>query len=793
MHLLAADLEAASDGVAVDLGQTPGEIVLLSAAETDLACWAAAAHRLGGSPTLRLANLLQLSHPYSVDLYTDQVLSHAKLVIVRLLGGIGYWTYGMERLARLACPVVVLPGDGRDDPTLAAASTASPALRQHLLAAFTEGGVDNADQALRAAAASLGYPLTWGAPAPLPRAWALPRRGTGPLVPILVYRALIQAGDTAPLEALSEALAARGLTAAPLAVASLKDPAAIALLQQVAAERPALTIAATGFAVGDPAHPLATPDGPVLQVAFAQDSPASWQAGKRGLGPRDIAMHVALPEVDGRVFTRAIAFKADGVRCPLTQVVLRRLSPVPDRVEFVAELAQAWVRLGLLSVAERRVALVLANYPSRDGRIGNGVGLDVPESAAVILRAMAQAGYAIANAPADGATLMAALLAGPSNQRRSAVGGELVSAADYHAGFQRLPKAVQAAVIERWGPPEADPGWVGDGFRVPALRFGAVTVMVQPARGYGVDPLRSAHDPDLVPPHGYLAAYLWVRAQADCVVHLGKHGTAEWLPGKSVALSTTCWPEVVLGPTPQLYPFIVNDPGEGTQAKRRGAAVIIDHLTPPLTRAETYGPLKDLEQLVDEYHQATSLDARRRDWLAREITDRVARAGLGADCGIEPDDSLQQRLTKLDGFLCTVKELQIRDGLHVFGRSPTGSQATDLLVALTRIPRGQNASLLRALAADLGLALDPLTASLADPAPPVAPPLQPARLIGDVVEQLEEWAKRLVAGAPLPREWTRTATVLEEVRCHLAPALAACGPAELAALMDGLAGRFVPA
>src|SRR6185295_7375940 len=232
--------------------------------------------------------------------------------------------------------------------------------------------------------------------------------------------------------------------------------------------------------------------------------------------------------------------------------------------------------------------------------------------------------------------------------------------------------------------------------------------------------VKSYHDPELVPPHNYLAFYKYLRkiAQIDAVVHFGKHGNLEWLPGKALALSEACYPEAALGPLPHLYPFIVNDPGEGTQAKRRAQAVIVDHLTPPLTRVGSYGVQAELERLIDEYYDAARGDPRRIAPLAAEILERARAAGLDRDCGIAAGEELPAALKKLDGFLCELKDLQIRDGLHVFGDSPTGERLDDLLLAFARARRGvsdEDESLLRALAADLALGADPLALDLAEP------------------------------------------------------------------------------
>ena len=490
--------------------------------------------------------------------------------------------------------------------------------------------------------------------------------------------------------------------------------------------------------------------------------------------------------------------------------------PVADRVAFTCALAANWARLAETPVAERRVALVLANYPNRDGRMGNGVGLDVPAATVQVLAALGLAGYDVDGAPADGAELIARLAAGPTNDLAALAERavtESLPVADYTAYFDVLPEAVREMVRDRWGAPEEDPHFMsvkdrgsggGGAFAIPAFRCGHLVVALQPARGYNIDPKASYHDPDLPPPHGYLAFYAWLRLHfgAHAVVHMGKHGNLEWLPGKSLALSAECFPEAALGPMPHLYPFIVNDPGEGSQAKRRAQAVVIDHLTPPLTRAESYGPLRDLEQLVDEYFEAAGMDPRRLKVLSRDILALCHTTGIDTDCGMADTDGENESLAKLDNFLCELKESQIRDGLHIFGLSPTGGLLTDLLVALLRVPRGAgeagDASLTRALAQDLGLGLDfdPLACEMAapwtGPRPTALAGADPWRTCGDTVERLEALASNLVSGAAAPDQgWTGTRAVLAELEARIRPSVETCGRAEIDGLLAGLDGRFV--
>lgn len=818
MHLLAATPGVITEGEAVDLGQTPAELVVLSAADSELACLASAYAALPApKPGLRLANLLRLGHHMSVDLYVDKVVRHADLVVVRLLGGRSYWPYGVEQIAAAARRVAFLPGDDKPDPDLAQASTEPPETLHRLWQYLAHGGAGNAEQFLRHC-----FGMDWREPAPLPPAGLYPPgaaldelragwRDAAPRVALVFYRALVQAGDTAAVEALTRALRAEGLDVLPVHVSSLKDPVAAGTLEALLAETaPDVIVNATGFAVAAPGRPQDSPfaaaDCPVLQAVFAGGSERAWRDRANGLSPRDIAMNVALPEVDGRIVTRAVAFKGAVRHDEATQCDIVRMVPVADRVDFTAKLAARWAALRRKPAAERRVAIVLANYPNRDGRLGNGVGLDTPAGTVAVLRALEGAGYRLEDVPADGAALMALLQQGQTNDLRRNAGRtvrESIALPDYLAFFHSLPEAVRAAVTERWGAAEADPQFCpgrlhcGD-FALPAIRFGNVTVGIQPARGYNIDPASSYHDPALVPPHNYLAFYAWLHDgfRADAVVHMGKHGNLEWLPGKSLALSADCFPEAALGPLPHLYPFIVNDPGEGTQAKRRAQAVIIDHLTPPLTRAESHGPLRQLEQLVDEYYEAAQVDPRRLEPLRRDIASLLRTTGLDEDCGIAADEDAESALKKLDNHLCELKELQIRDGLHIFGVSPQGEPLDDLLVALARNPRGsrpREASLLRALAQDLELGFDPLDCTLGDPwTGPKPEPLAGGvwRSNGDTVERLEDLAKRCVGGAAAPGP--ASAAVLHWIAAELRPAVAACGPGEIAGLLAGLAGRFVP-
>jgi cobaltochelatase CobN len=842
---------AAEEGV-VDLGQSPGDLVILSTADTDLALLARACDELSArAPRIRLASLLDLRSHASVDRYVDAVLRHARLVVVSAHGGARYFRYGMEQLAAVAEPgkhdLAIVPGEDVFDPELAALSTVDGAALHRIWRYLREGGRENA-RALVGFLLSRYFDVPLDAPPPraLPQtliyhptrelrdfaAWQRQRRTERPCAGLIFYRAHLLSGNLTAFDALFECLDERGIEPLAIATASLRDAACrdtVTRWLTAAGARGALdttAFAAAGF--GAPAgavRPLI--DGVVLQVIASGGSALEWREGTFGLAPRDLAMHVVIPEVDGRIITRAVSFKERTYRSPRVETDVVRYAPDRERTAFVAELARRWIALGEAPREARRIALVLANYPNRDGRLGNGVGLDTPESVLVILRALAGAGYDVRDVPPDASSLMRKLCEQVTNDADAAgmrPCHQSVALEEYEAWLARLPDGARAQILKRWGAPAADPMCRAGRLMISGLPLGNVFVGIQPARGYHIDPAASYHDPDLVPPHGYLAFYLWLREGlgAHAVVHVGKHGNLEWLPGKSVALGPECWPDVAFGPMPHLYPFIVNDPGEGTQAKRRAQAVIVDHLVPPLTRAETYGPLRDLELRLDEYYHAASLDPPRARLLREEIHATARGAMLLRE--LPPDTAADDDalLRSLDTYLCELKESQIRDGLHVFGVSPQGTLRRETLATFARAPLGpgplggtpsdsmpreactaeratmrEGDSVLRALARALlgDDDFDPLTADPAAPWRGARPPLLAKltadawRTAGDTRERLELLVRAILAGdvAPPP---SCTALVLR-LSVEAGAALDACGPREIAGLLAGLDARFV--
>ncbi|MEH2114391.1 cobaltochelatase subunit CobN [Nostoc sp.] len=865
-----------SEGL-IFLEQTPAPFVLITAADTDIQTLAAAVTKLPISfPALRVANLLQLQQQLSIDTYGEQVLEHAQVIILRLLGGRSYWGYGLEVVQEIVQrngrTLIVMPGDDAFDPDLISQSTVSLAIVNQIWQYFSEGGVENFVNALQFISDScLSTAYNPAPPQPIPRVglyeWGVEGQGSrrelelrsstfepdestsdtrsstsepqiyqSPIskIGILFYRAHYLAGNTKVIDALCEALVQKNLQPVPVFVSSLREPDVQVELseffQPKEAESIVVLLNTTSFSLArleseTPQTELWQKlDVPVLQVILSGGSIEQWESQFQGLSPRDIGMNVALPEVDGRIITRAVSFKALQTRNPHLETDVVIYEPVSDRIEFVAKLAANWARLRSKPPQERRIALILANYPNRNGRLANGVGLDTPASCVEILQALHQAGYEVENPPTQGDELIERLTDGVTNDpegRESLPVHQSVSWEEYQEYFASLPPAVQQGINERWGnlepgsnqelfPPAPLPPCPPASFPVPGIQLGNMFVGIQPARGYDNDPSLNYHAPDLEPTHAYLAFYYWVREcfGADAVVHVGKHGNLEWLPGKSVALSSNCYPEVAFGALPHLYPFIVNDPGEGSQAKRRAQAVIIDHLTPPMTRAELYGSLQQLENLIDEYYEADSLDPSRLPVIRDRIHELVIKENLHLDLGIQNETEIFKSesliLNSIGGYLCELKEAQIRDGLHIFGQCPQGRQLRDLIVAIARIPNRHSPGITRAIAQDWGLDFDPLTADLSMTSGEysIVNGTQ-CRTLGDIVEVLEEHAALLVEqlinqdsefriqNSELLTPNSPLSTTLNWIRDRLLPALQQTHE-EITHLLHGLDGGYVP-
>jgi cobaltochelatase CobN len=681
MHVPRIEVRSLDETVeAVDLGQTPADVVFLSFSDSDLNALARAYDAAPApKPTLRIDSLAALRHPFSIDLYLERVCARARLVVARVLGGADYWRYGTGELEAVArrgnVKLALVPGDRRRDHRLEEASTLGSDAVHEIWRYFDEGGPQNMASCLAFFASELGAAIEAPPPAPVTAFGrfedACFDAGPGAAQALIVfYRSIYLAGDLAPIEALAEALRDKGFATTSVFVTSLKDEAAVEPLGAFLESRSFdVVLNATAFSARLDAlegTALDALDAPVLQVVLAGVGLEAWRASSRGLMPADLAMHVALPEIDGRILTRAISFKAARPRDALTEFGAVTHQPLADRVVFVAELARRWANLKLKAPSEKRLACVLPDYPARGGRTGYAVGLDTPASAVAISETLRAAGYDVA-CDLDAPSLIAALAEGPLEAT--------LTLAEYEAELASTPAEFRRSLAAAWGAPAEDRDAIQGAFRFRFARLGRLIVAVQPDRGDASSRKGDYHDLRAPPRHAYVAFHFWLtrKEKVDAIIHLGAHGTLEWLPGKAVALSEACAPEVVLGPTPVVYPFIVNNPGEAAQAKRRIGAATIGHLTPPLIAAGSHGAALELEGLFDEFAEAQALDPRRARAIAALILERGRESGLLAECAADGKPP-EEALVALDAWLCDVKDMRVGDGLHVFGRSPESAE-----------------------------------------------------------------------------------------------------------------------
>ncbi|MEV5756870.1 cobaltochelatase subunit CobN [Streptomyces tendae] len=785
-------------------------ILLLSTSDTDLL----SARAAGGPVPYRFANPSRL--PLD-DL--PALLDGVGLVVVRLLGGLRAWEEGLDLLLADGRPVVVLTGEQAPDAQLMAASTVPVGIAAEAHAYLAHGGPANLEQLARFLSDTVlltGHGFE--APAPAPTWGPLEREpggGDGPTVAVLYYRAHHMSGNTAFVHALCDAVEAAGGRPLPLYVASLRDPEPELIAELRAADAIVTTVLAAGgtkpaeaSAGGDDeswdAGALTALDVPILQALCLTGSRTAWEENDEGVSPLDAASQIAVPEFDGRLITVPFSFKeidADGLPAYVAD---------PERAARVAGIAVRHARLRHIPAADKRLALVLSAYPTKHSRIGNAVGLDTPASAVALLRQLRAEGYDFGTGDevpglvsGDGDELIRALIdAGGHDQdwlteEQLARNPVRVPAADYKRWYATLPKDLRTSVEEHWGPPPGE--MFVDRSRNPegdivlaALRHGNLLILIQPPRGFGENPIAIYHDPDLPPSHHYLAAYRWIAAStedggfgADAMIHLGKHGNLEWLPGKNAGLSAACGPDAALGDLPLIYPFLVNDPGEGTQAKRRVHATLIDHLVPPMARADSYGDIARLEQLLDEYAQIAAMDPAKLPAIRAQIWTLIQAAKLDHDLGLDdrPDDEgFDDMILHVDGWLCEVKDAQIRDGLHVLGTPPTGADRVNLVLAILRARQiWGGATALPGLREALGLDESAATRTTADAAE------EQARALVQAMEDAG-WDP-----AAVPTEHgEQVAAILEFAAREVVPRLAAT-TAEIDHAVHALNGGFVPA
>ena len=774
--------------------------VFLTQADTDLLALSRAVPLMeAGFPPVRAYTVNHLASEADAQAFFDHVIPEAEVVIVRLHGGrpsLPGFDYLMRLVARNDQWLVAMPGTDDLDPELTASSNVGVPIAHELKAYLQCSGVDNYQQALYFLSDHL---LTTGygylPPNEQPRtgvyhpsspdhsleAWRRAIQPDRPTCGVLFYRSYFLTGNTAFIDALIERGETAGLNILPIFAYSLKDEALARgglpeamqyFVDDAGTTQVDVVINTMAFAMGSAGDPgvdagdhwsvaaLESLGVSQLQAIAASTSAERWQASEAGLTPLDIAMNVAIPELDGRIITVPIAFKQPA---PRRAVVLSgagaldgaevvQHTPLLDRIDRVIGIATRQATLRRKPRLDQRVAIILTNHNAKASRIANAVGLDSPESLLALLHRMALEGYVVEDIPPSADALMHLLIERGHYDRdlltlEQMRGSAARVSANLYASWSRdVPEQRRAEVERQWG---AAPGrfYVDDDgtLSLAGLRFGNVFVAVQPPRGYGMDKTAIMHRPDLPPPHPYLALYQWLGKSdaeggwgADAAVHMGKHGSLEWLPGKGVGLSEDCFPDLLLGDLPMIYPFIVDDPGEGAAAKRRAHAVIIDHLPPPMTTADAYGPLSQIERLVDDYYLLERTDPSKLPFLQQEIWQVLRDSHLDADLSLllNADGATANHIhvwdpaTHEDGVPYSLSDLTasdfrhlveaihaythelgtapIRDGLHTLGRVPVDDALRDMLLMLTRLPNGTVPSLRAGVAAVLGLDLDAL-------------------------------------------------------------------------------------
>ena len=833
------------------------KLLFITTADTEILASAKATEFLPDDfPEILCANPANLEDPAS---FLEETLPEARAVMVRLLGGRRAWPEGFDDLRRRCreqdIPLLAFGGEAGPDAELTAASTVAAGTVAEAFEYLRHGGVANTANLLRFVADTVlleGYGFE--PPVELPEVGIYhPRLPDGssveelvsdhdpdlPTVGVVFYRAHWMGGNTAFVDALVEALKEAGANALPVYCYSLRQETdgsvpALDLLKNRVGSLVTTVLAGGGSNAGDmrregspeewlewEAPALRELGVPVVQGISTTSSRETWLASGAGLSPLDVAWQVAIPEFDGRIISVPFSFKErlgdeSPVGAPLT---LYRADP--ERARRVAGLATRFASLELTPNAEKKVAILLSNYPTKHSRIGNAVGLDTPRSAVKLLEEMKQAGYAVEGTPDEGDALIHSLIAAGGHDPEFLTEEQLVSAAGrldtgrYAEWFARLPEDLRESIEAHWGPPPGELYVDGEELIVAGLRFGNVFVGIQAPRGFGENPIAVYHDPDLPPTHHYLAAYWWLIEEfgADAVIHLGKHGTLEWLPGKSLGISASCAPDAALRDVPLFYPFVVNDPGEGTQAKRRAHATVVDHLIPPMTRAETYDDLAKLEQLLDEYYQVETLDPSKLPAIRARVWETLRDAELHRDLGVEEQpEEFSDFITHIDGYLCEIKDLPIRGGLHVLSEPPEGEPLRHLVAQIARLGAGEIPGLRRAIGAAYGLNEKSLAENggMRMEAPPDLVSHFPGVVVtaSDLLDRLEEAQQALLLGLE-ERGWDADAA---ELVCKDTLGVADTGverslrfaceeivprlmrtPEEMGNLIAGLGGGYVPA
>lgn len=504
---------------------------------------------------------------------------------------------------------------------------------------------------------------------------------------------------------------------------------------------------------------------PFLQAFSTMQRRREWEESVQGLGTMEVSFQAAQPEFDGALMTVPFASREQEGIDPLTGAEVVRIRPIEERVGKLADMAVRWAGLRRKPNSEKRIAIVFHHNPPRNDRIGCAVGLDTFESVRLLLQRMDEEGYVVGRHYETADELARELVGRMTCDRRWITSEQMAERAEawadsclYQPWHDALPEESRKKMVKEWGDMPGDLFVHEERLLFPGTLNGNVFITIQPSRGKFERQDQLLHDPDIPPPHHYLACYRWIRDEfrADAIMHVGKHGSLEWLPGKALGLSEECFPDLAIMDLPNIYPYIINDPSEGTQAKRRSNCCIIDHLTPVFTNADLYEELAVLDNHLRSYADARNNDPAKLDILRPMIWDAVVAADLDKDTGYTKEKAMEDFGKFLEVLHSTLEEIadtMVADGLHVMGVAPEGDRLVEFLVQLTRLEQSGVPSLRESIVGAMGYDYDELLEKRGSPVFG-----RENKTGGDLVREAHEHALAMVrtlsghdysAGAPL--------------------------------------------
>lgn len=432
---------------------------------------------------------------------------------------------------------------------------------------------------------------------------------------------------------------------------------------------------------------------PAIQVAGVTDW-SDYETSAEGLAKHELLLSVAWPEVDGQIISVPISYESNPRGIGDTVVL-------EERLDHLIRLTKGWATLSKTPVKDRRIAILMYQSRPDSGTIGGAASLDVPESICGILSKLKEGGYTVESVPNNSHEIIDLIMDNLTNDLSySSDSTILEKAADmidmerYGKHYDAIPEFNKKLMEKDWGAAPGETNVINGKLVIPGIVNGNIYIGYQPLRGRADNMESMYHDPTLSNTHQYLAFYRWLKYdfKAQAIVHMGTHGTLEWLPGKATALSEKCFPDLILDAVPHLYPYVIDNPGEGLQAKRRSEAVLIGHLNATMARSGHYDELSAVDLPLQEYMKIRhNISGERKERLLKEIYDAMTGLGLHDDLKFDPEEGpegIDAHVGEIHDYLSDVKDALIRDGLHILGNAPSGNRMDETVYSLTRLRNG---------------------------------------------------------------------------------------------------------